>query len=171
MMAASQATMEVTTTTTATATTQWLTIIVATIYVLSGSTQPLLMTLVKSSGLGDPSCQVYMLFYYIGPAFVTFSLCCQPRPITKINTSTRSARSTSSIGGNPHEHGDDSSASAGSNTFSLVLKACSIAVIDIFAQSMNYTGRRILLFMFSKRMFYVFNSSLSSLFFSLKLFL
>ncbi len=39
------------------------TLIVAALYVLSGSTQPLLITLVKSAGLGDPHCQVYMLMY------------------------------------------------------------------------------------------------------------
>ena len=45
----------------------------AVFYVLSGATQPLLMTLAKESGLADPKCQLYMLFYYLGPASV---LCC-----------------------------------------------------------------------------------------------
>lgn len=49
------------------------TIAFASFYVLSGATQPLLMTLAKESGLADPKCQLYMLFYYLGPASV---LCC-----------------------------------------------------------------------------------------------
>mmetsp|Transcript_19240 Transcript_19240/g.28827 ORF Transcript_19240/g.28827 Transcript_19240/m.28827 type:complete len:445 (-) Transcript_19240:102-1436(-) len=123
-----------TTTNTAATRTQWLTTIIATIYVLSGSTQPLLMTLVKSSGLGDPTCQVYMLFYYIGPAFVTFTLCCQP-----MSTLTTKRNDNNNISGGEGLHGNESSAPT-SNTVNLILKACSIAVIDVFAQSMNYTG-------------------------------
>jgi drug/metabolite transporter (DMT)-like permease len=46
-------------------------------YVLSGCSQPLLMTLCKGAGLADPSCQLYMVFYYIGPASVIFSLLSQ----------------------------------------------------------------------------------------------
>lgn len=46
------------------------TVAFAAIYVLSGATQPLLMTLAKESGLADPKCQLYMLFYYLGPASV-----------------------------------------------------------------------------------------------------
>jgi drug/metabolite transporter (DMT)-like permease len=42
----------------------------ASLYVLSGVTQPLLMTLCKNAGLADPNCQLYMLFYYLGPASV-----------------------------------------------------------------------------------------------------
>jgi len=49
------------------------TIAFAAFYVLSGVTQPLLMTLAKESGLADPKCQLYMLFYYLGPASV---MCC-----------------------------------------------------------------------------------------------
>ena len=43
-------------------------------YVLSGCCQPLLMTLLKDSGVADPSCQLYMLFYYLGPASIILSL-------------------------------------------------------------------------------------------------
>jgi drug/metabolite transporter (DMT)-like permease len=45
----------------------------ASFYVLSGVTQPLLMTLAKEAGIADPKCQLYMLFYYLGPASV---VCC-----------------------------------------------------------------------------------------------
>jgi len=46
----------------------------AAFYVLSGVTQPLLMTLAKEAGLANPNCQLYMLFYYLGPASVVFML-------------------------------------------------------------------------------------------------
>lgn len=52
-----------------------LTYSIACLYVLSGVTQPLLMTVVKNAGLADPMCQLYMLFYYLGPALVAFTLC------------------------------------------------------------------------------------------------
>ena len=37
-------------------------------YVLSGCSQPLIMTLMKSAGIADPGCQSYMPFYYLFPA-------------------------------------------------------------------------------------------------------
>jgi hypothetical protein len=37
-------------------------------YVASGCSQPLLMTLLKEAKIADPSCQLYMLFYYLLPA-------------------------------------------------------------------------------------------------------
>ena len=37
-------------------------------YVLSGTIQPLVMTLLKEGGLANPDCQLYMLFYYLVPA-------------------------------------------------------------------------------------------------------
>ena len=50
------------------------TIVMASLYILSGVTQPLIMTLVKKAGLADPSCQLYMLFYYLGPASIVLRL-------------------------------------------------------------------------------------------------
>lgn len=47
----------------------------ATLYVISGVTQPLLVTICKSAGLADPNCQLYMLFYYLGPASVGLKMC------------------------------------------------------------------------------------------------
>jgi hypothetical protein len=46
----------------------------AAFYVLSGVTQPLLMTVAKDAGLADPTCQLYMLFYQLGPASVGLAL-------------------------------------------------------------------------------------------------
>ena len=79
----------------------------ATMYVLSGVTQPLLMTMLKGAGLADPTCQLYMLFYYMGPASVSFSFL------------------SSNIARPP---------------LSLVVKASIIALWDLCAQAMNYTG-------------------------------
>lgn len=79
----------------------------AVFYVLSGCSQPLLMTLCKEAGLADPKCQLYMLFYYFGPASVTFLLFWEHVPWP--------SRAT-------------------------ILRACGIAVFDIVAQTLNYTG-------------------------------
>lgn len=40
----------------------------AILYIVSGSTQPLLMYMAKNVGIADPRCQLYMVAYYIGPA-------------------------------------------------------------------------------------------------------
>lgn len=50
------------------------TILNAGLYVLSGCSQPILMTICKDAGLGDPIAQVYMLFYALGPALVILPL-------------------------------------------------------------------------------------------------
>mmetsp|Transcript_2741 Transcript_2741/g.7669 ORF Transcript_2741/g.7669 Transcript_2741/m.7669 type:complete len:423 (+) Transcript_2741:138-1406(+) len=42
----------------------------AALYVLSGVCQPLLMTLCKNFGLADPTAQLYMVFYYLGPSLL-----------------------------------------------------------------------------------------------------
>ena len=44
--------------------------IAAAVYVLSGVSQPLIMTLCKEAGLANPTAQLYMVFYYIGPSFL-----------------------------------------------------------------------------------------------------
>jgi len=46
----------------------------AAFYVLSGCCQPLLMTICRDAGLANSSSQLYMLFYYIGPALVIIPL-------------------------------------------------------------------------------------------------
>jgi drug/metabolite transporter (DMT)-like permease len=80
--------------------------LVAGIYILSGTMQPLLMTLVKQSGLGDPTCQIYMLMYYFGPSLVGLSVCRNRILPPK----------------------------------AALIKAFAIALIDIIAQTINYTG-------------------------------
>jgi drug/metabolite transporter (DMT)-like permease len=83
------------------------TMINAGLYVLSGCSQPLLMTICKNAGLADSSSQLYMLFYYLGPASVVVTLWGQ-------QTSWPSTKT--------------------------IMKACGIALFDICAQSLNYTG-------------------------------
>lgn len=93
--------------------------LIALIYILSGSTQPLLMTLVDNAGLANPSCQIYMLFYYLGPAL--FSVALIPCPPWSCNRPKKSK-------------------SQSPPKWSPIFKAVFITFIDIFAQSLNYTG-------------------------------
>eukprot|EP00578_Thalassiosira_sp_NH16_P025747 CAMPEP_0181083824 /NCGR_PEP_ID=MMETSP1071-20121207/4371_1 /TAXON_ID=35127 /ORGANISM="Thalassiosira sp., Strain NH16" /LENGTH=384 /DNA_ID=CAMNT_0023165523 /DNA_START=157 /DNA_END=1312 /DNA_ORIENTATION=+ len=82
-----------------------ITLVMTTLYVLSGVTQPLLMELAKQAGLADRSCQIYMQFYYLGTASVA---------LPAWNDAPLSLRTT--------------------------LKTASVAVIDIAAQTLNYSG-------------------------------
>ena len=77
----------------------------AVFYVLSGVCQPMLMTVCKDSGLADASAQLYMVFYYLGPAFLIFTTLGDTWP-SKLT----------------------------------IIKACGIALFDIAAQALNYTG-------------------------------
>ena len=81
----------------------------AALYVISGCAQPLIMTLCKQAGLADPECQLYMLFYYFGPASVIFGL-----NVWEPHVPWPSKRT--------------------------IFKASGIALFDICATSMNYTG-------------------------------
>ena len=85
-----------------------MTFFIAVLYVITGVSQPLIMSIAKNAGLANPSCQLYMLFYYLGPALVVFTLC-----------------------------GGESSQKP---TLSMIWKAALISIIDIFSQTMNYTG-------------------------------
>lgn len=49
-------------------------VFIAVFYVLSGCSQPLIVTLLKEAGLADSKCQLYMLFYYLMPALFNFPL-------------------------------------------------------------------------------------------------
>jgi drug/metabolite transporter (DMT)-like permease len=85
--------------------------LLAACYVVSGVCQPLLMTLMKEAGLVSPSAQLYMLFYYAGPALMLFSL---------LNDVALDASKWPSR--------------------KLMLQAAGIACFDVFAQTLNYTG-------------------------------
>mmetsp|Transcript_10537 Transcript_10537/g.16186 ORF Transcript_10537/g.16186 Transcript_10537/m.16186 type:complete len:429 (-) Transcript_10537:45-1331(-) len=84
------------------------TFLAASIYVLSGVTQPLIVAVAKDAGLADPTCQFYMFFYYLGPASVVFMV----------------------LGGNRNSW----------PSLKTIYKAVAIALVDIVAQAMNYTG-------------------------------
>jgi len=123
--------------------------VAATLYVISGSTQPLLMTLVKESGLGDPMCQLYMLFYYLGPALVSFTLCIpssSSRSVPSVTSSTLSVSSSSSPSSSISPSVQSSNNNNNNNNNSvwpkrhILIKSAGIASIDIVAQAMNYTG-------------------------------
>lgn len=53
-----------------TSTTLWF----VTLYILSGVSQPLLMSLIKVAGLANPTTQIYMLVYYLGPSLLLLTL-------------------------------------------------------------------------------------------------
>lgn len=142
----------------------------AVLYVLSGVTQPILMAYAHHTGLANARCQLYMLFYYIGPASVAFSLSCprrrssakkkgQSKCTDTKNTTTANdsndmqqliyngGASTSygstSVITNNHDGGEydiEDEERVWPSSRSLILKASAIALFDIFAQSMTYTG-------------------------------
>jgi Nucleotide-sugar transporter len=91
------------------------TVFAAVVFLASGVGQPLVMQVCKSSGLADASAQLYMLAYYVGPASLVFTL----------------------------QWDDEDSTTK--TLFGLIrkksaMKAAMIALIDIAAQSLNYTG-------------------------------
>lgn len=100
------------------------TISILSLYVLSGCTQPLMMTLLRHAGVADSNCQLYMLFYYIGPASaIVFTTNASS---THCSLSSASASSFSSPSSWP--------------SWRTIFKASGIALFDIVAQVMNYTG-------------------------------
>ena len=86
----------------------------AALYVLSGCSQPMLMTLCKNAGLADSTTQIYMMFYYLGPALVILPL------LLRWDKSA------------PHQDPWP--------PFNIMLKACGIALWDIVSATLNYTG-------------------------------
>mmetsp|Transcript_10624 Transcript_10624/g.22215 ORF Transcript_10624/g.22215 Transcript_10624/m.22215 type:complete len:533 (-) Transcript_10624:199-1797(-) len=146
----------------------------AALYVLSGVTQPILMAYAKHAGLANPRCQLYMLFYYIGPASVGLTL--RRRGSRRGNRQKSSSEKKDEVSGESSSIGDvsgvsglqnDNLISYGTNNkgsakdngyddydsedddestwppMALVFHAASIAVFDIFAQSMCYTGNNL----------------------------
>ena len=127
----------------------------AILYVMSGVTQPILMAYASHAGLANPKCQLYMLFYYIGPALAGFTIRCSPRK----QKSDRSMQQLLSEDDQKQRYNsqDDNSFDVSSrmpkdiaeeeehwptNT-TLLIKASGIAIFDIFAQSMVYTGNNL----------------------------
>jgi len=132
----------------------------AILYVLSGVTQPILMAYASHAGLANPKCQLYMLFYYIGPALAGFSLSCSPRKKRKIDKQKSDSSMQQLLSQddqkNRYNAQDDNSVDVLSNNHNdveeeeeywpqgtLLIKASGIAIFDIFAQSMVYTGNNL----------------------------
>ncbi len=132
-------------------------------YVMSGVTQPILMAYASHAGLANPKAQLYMLFYYIGPALAAFSLRCRcSNKKAKANEETTQLLSkklqTKRYSNNNTQ--DDASINISSSSLIqndgdaeeeeehwpstvLLTKASGIAIFDIFAQSMVYTGNNL----------------------------
>jgi drug/metabolite transporter (DMT)-like permease len=92
----------------------------AALYVLSGCSQPLIMTLCKNAGLADPGCQLYMFFYALGPAMMMV-----PWMIMMMT-----APSSSSANNNNYKR----------PSIGIVSKAAAICTFDIVCTVANYTG-------------------------------
>ena len=99
------------------------TLLAAGLYILSGVSQPLLMTVAGKVGVADPRAQLYMLFYYAGPASVGLTLR-RRRPASATEDSKHDERYYWP-------------------SIPTILRAASIAVLDVFAQSLNYTGNNL----------------------------
>ena len=126
-------------------------------YVLSGVTQPILMAYASHAGLANAKCQLYMLFYYIGPALAGFSLRCSPRKQQSQSESSmqqllsqddqkkrynaQDDNSSDSLLQNPNNIDEEEEYWPSSRK--LLIKASGIALFDIFAQSMVYTGNNL----------------------------
>lgn len=133
-------------------------------YVMSGVTQPILMAYASHAGLANPKAQLYMLFYYIGPALAAFSLRCRcSNKKVKAKDETTQLLSngvqTKRYSYNNNTHDNDSINITASSLIQnngdaeeeeehwpstvLLTKASGIAIFDIFAQSMVYTGNNL----------------------------
>ena len=102
------------------------------------------MSWASHAGLADPKCQLYMLFYYIGPAIVAFTMRRRPAKRRERLALQRDAGPSASNYGSTTQSGipldeleDDGRFWPSTN---LALKAAGIALFDIFAQSLTYTG-------------------------------
>ena len=124
------------------------------------------MSYAQHAGLANPKCQLYMLFYYIGPASVEFKLRCRGRRGKKGRIRDAKCGNNTESGNHQYSNGQyntgTSYGATNNNQYDingvhdeyeeiidderswpkrhLLLKASAIALFDIFAQSMTYTG-------------------------------
>ena len=114
------------------------------VYILSGVSQPLLMTVCKNAGLAaDSKAQLYMLFYYAGPTFLLLTLLpSRRRSVTerKTDLDTRNSNNNTTDNSSDDGDGDNDDEYRIRPSTRAILKACLIALFDIAAQSLNYTG-------------------------------
>ena len=106
------------------------TLLAAGLYILSGVSQPLLMTVAGKVGVADPRAQLYMLFYYAGPASVGLTL-------RRRRRQPQTASATEDAKQVPIED------ELYWPSLPTILRAASIAVLDVFAQSLNYAGNNL----------------------------
>ena len=137
-----------TSTSTTTSTITWIN---AAVYILSGVTQPLLMEEAKKAGLTNKKCQLYMFFYYIGPASAVLTLLFdnqKERNNNDDNINNRKrikADNVDDVGGGAASSTTSSSSSptitsTSSLSWSTLRNIACVALLDIVAQTMNYTG-------------------------------
>ena len=105
------------------------TMLAAAFYIVSGVSQPILMTVASRTGVADPRAQLYMLFYYAGPASVGLTLRRRKTQLAEAAEEQDSVRSD--IAAEEKYYWP---------SLQTIARAASIAVLDIIAQSMNYTG-------------------------------
>jgi len=117
---------------------------IAAAYVLSGICQPLIMTLCKHAGLANSSAQLYMFFYYLGPAMLVFTLQTQSRnddedddATAKEPTNNTNTNDTTMQQQRQQQQQQQQQHYPSRN---MILKATVIAAFDICAQGLNYTG-------------------------------
>jgi drug/metabolite transporter (DMT)-like permease len=118
---------------------------VAVVYVCSGICQPLLMTKLKSAGLADSAAQLYMFFYYAGPSCL-LSLVVPPLWADGkfcgcgcgcfLQRLQRNCVGGDGTAGQPRP----APRSISNPSASTLWRAAAIAIFDITAQSLNYTG-------------------------------
>jgi drug/metabolite transporter (DMT)-like permease len=116
----------------------------AALYVLSGVTQPLLVTLLRLAGLASARAQLYMLFYYLGPSLlVIFVGRNQKGHIPQ--SDRQSFFRVSSYGSIEKQHETVASSLQQPHSFlssrhALRFGCVFAALFDVGAQAMNFTG-------------------------------
>lgn len=107
------------------------------LYVLSGICQPLLMTICKGAGLADPTAQLYMFFYYLGPAMLVVNVIQDYRQQAQYRLPSSTETSSSSL---TATISTPAIVKPILPTKRAIIKACLIALFDIASQGLNYTG-------------------------------
>lgn len=118
--------------------------------------QPILMAYAKHAGLANPSCQLYMLFYYLGPASVAITLR-RSRKITHMKSTQVEYGSISSMADVVLEEFGTAADDRLWPNYSQIRFASFVAIWDIGAQSMVYAGELCSCFL-SIRFFWRFGS-------------
>lgn len=101
------------------------------------------MAYAKHAGLADPSCQLYMLFYYLGPASVAITLR-SAKSIKRPKSSNSEYGSIISIGDVAVEEYGTALDDRLWPNYDQMKFASFVAIWDIGAQSMVYAGEKIM---------------------------